>query len=200
MSPPIQLRTLYSLNHGAPMAFFSSRNQRSTALINGRSIPVEPSETLLQAALRQGIDFPNSCRVGGCGTCKCKLHEGQVKELTESGYLLTREEIDAGYILACQSVPLTDVHISVDLAESASTRRRDRTHHRAASGSRTTSRACTCSWTSRCRTGPVSSRTSASRASPGFRAATRSRPRRRRWASGVLRAQGAGRRVLVAGQ
>ncbi len=105
------------------MAILSSRKQQSTAFINGQSIAVDPRETLLQAALRQGIDFPNSCRVGGCGTCKCRLHEGKVKELTESGYLLSREEIDAGYILACQSVPQTDVHIAVELAERPSTLR-----------------------------------------------------------------------------
>ena len=93
------------------MAILSSRKQRSIAFINGQSIAVDPRETLLQAALRQGIDFPNSCRVGGCGTCKCQLQEGKVKELTESGYLLSREEIDAGYILACQSVPQTNVHV-----------------------------------------------------------------------------------------
>lgn len=105
------------------MAFFSSRKQQSTAVINGQSIAVDPRETLLQAALRQGIDFPNSCRVGGCGTCKCRLQDGKVKELTESGYLLSREEIEAGYILACQSVPQTDVNIAVELAERSSARR-----------------------------------------------------------------------------
>lgn len=105
------------------MAILSSRKQRSIAFINGQSIAVDPRETLLQAALRQGIDFPNSCRVGGCGTCKCQLQEGKVKELTESGYLLSREEIDAGYILACQSVPQTNVHVSVELAGQHSTRR-----------------------------------------------------------------------------
>ena len=105
------------------MAFFSSRKQQFTAVINGQSIAVDPRETLLQAALRQGIDFPNSCRVGGCGTCKCRLQDGKVKELTESGYLLSREEIEAGYILACQSVPQTDVNIAVELAERSSARR-----------------------------------------------------------------------------
>jgi len=104
------------------MDIFSSRKQQSTAFINGQSIAVDPRETLLQAALRQGIDFPNSCRVGGCGTCKCRLQDGKVKELTESGYLLSREEIEAGYILACQSVPQTDVNIAVELAERPSMR------------------------------------------------------------------------------
>lgn len=87
-----------------------------TALINQLSITVKPRETLLDGALRSGVAFPNSCRVGGCGTCKCRLVEGEVKELTDPGYLLSDDEISRGFILACQSVPKTDrVRVEVDL-------------------------------------------------------------------------------------
>lgn len=86
-----------------------------TAVVNDTAITVQPKETLLQAALRQGIDFPHSCRVGGCATCKCRLVEGKVKELTQAGYILSDAELDQGYILACQSVPRGDVKIAVDL-------------------------------------------------------------------------------------
>ena len=89
----------------------------TTATINGQAIPVEPKETLLQAALRAGIDFPHSCRVGGCAACKCQLVAGQVRELTETGYLLSDEELDQGYILACQSVPKNDIRVSVYLSQ-----------------------------------------------------------------------------------
>lgn len=105
------------------MATMRSPRRPITAHINTLPVLVEPRETVLQAALRSGIDFPNSCRVGGCGTCKCRLTEGSVKELTETGYLLSAEEIDKGYILACQSVPRSDVRIEVELAPGASTRR-----------------------------------------------------------------------------
>lgn len=88
----------------------------ATARINGQAITLQPKETLLQAALREGIDFPHSCRVGGCATCKCKLVSGQVKELTETGYILSEAELDQGYILACQAVPKGDVSIEVDLS------------------------------------------------------------------------------------
>jgi NAD(P)H-flavin reductase/ferredoxin len=97
----------------------ASLQSLKTVHINDRAITVQPRETVLQAALRQGVAFPNSCRVGGCGTCKCKLAKGKVKELTETGYLLTAEELDQGYILACQSVPETDLHLEVDLARGA---------------------------------------------------------------------------------
>src|SRR5580704_17010788 len=93
-----------------------------SARINEQSITLNASETVFQAALRHGIEFPNSCRAGGCGTCKCRLTTGTVKELTETGYLLTADEIDRGYILACQSVPRSDIGIAVDLATRVSER------------------------------------------------------------------------------
>ncbi len=98
------------------MSFFAPHRQASSATINGRLITVEPQETLLGAALRQGVAMPYSCRVGGCGTCKCRLVSGRVKELTETGYILSDDELAQGGILACQSVPQTDVCIEVDLA------------------------------------------------------------------------------------
>jgi NAD(P)H-flavin reductase/ferredoxin len=88
-----------------------------TATINGRKVRVQPKETLLHAALREGIAFPHSCRVGGCATCKCRLVEGEVKELTEATYLLSDDELDARTILACQSVPQSDVRIEVALTD-----------------------------------------------------------------------------------
>jgi NAD(P)H-flavin reductase/ferredoxin/fatty-acid desaturase len=104
---------------------FNSRKNPDTvtARINGRDIAIHAGETLLQGALRNGIDFPNSCRVGGCATCKCRLAEGQVKEMTETGYILSKAEIDQGYILACQSLPQSDLHIEVSLPEQATRRR-----------------------------------------------------------------------------
>jgi ferredoxin len=98
------------------MAKWPSPGRASTARINGRADTVAPRETLLRAALRQGIAFPHGCRVGGCATCKCRLVEGRVRELTESAYLLSDDELDRGFILACQSVPTTDVGIEVERA------------------------------------------------------------------------------------
>ncbi len=104
------------------MATSASSKPLLAVRINDQTIRAQPRETILQAALRSGIELPSNCRVGGCGTCKCRLVEGQVKELTEAGYLLTAEEIDQGMILACQSVPRSDVRIQVDLGVSASRR------------------------------------------------------------------------------
>ncbi len=99
------------------MATLLPRKRLATVQINNQPVQAEPGETVLQAALRGGIDFPYSCRVGGCGACKCKLTEGKVKELTETGYLLTEEEIEQGYILACQSVPRSDVKVELERGE-----------------------------------------------------------------------------------
>ncbi len=85
------------------------------AEISGHKIEVERNETLLQAALRNGLNFPNACRVGGCGSCKCKIRQGSVRELTETAYLLSQDELDGGVVLACQSVPQTDVVVDVEL-------------------------------------------------------------------------------------
>ena len=93
----------------------ASQTQGTSAHINGQRIDVAPGETLLQAALRQGMDFPHRCRVGGCGTCRCRLAEGQVQALTEPAYLLSEAELKRGYILACQSVPRGDVSLEVVL-------------------------------------------------------------------------------------
>ena len=79
----------------------------------------QPKETLLQAALNQGIAFPHDCRAGGCGTCKCRLVKGKVKELTDKSYLLSAEELRDNYVLACQSIPQSDVEIEVELRDAA---------------------------------------------------------------------------------
>jgi NAD(P)H-flavin reductase/ferredoxin len=99
------------------LGFVQTRQTTTTARIDGRDVIVKPGETLLTAALREGIDFPNSCRVGGCGACKCRVTQGEVRELTETGYLLTAQELQERTILACQSTPVTDVEIAVDLPE-----------------------------------------------------------------------------------
>ena len=97
----------------------NSAKKLPTLQINGQAIPLEPRETILAAALRSGVAFPYSCRVGGCGSCKCRRASGEVNELTETGYLLSADEIEQGYILACQSVPRSDVQIEVALPAQA---------------------------------------------------------------------------------
>lgn len=77
------------------------------------SFEVSHGETILAAALRSGIDFPHSCRVGGCAACKCKLKRGEVRALTDASYILSAEDLATGHVLACQSVPRGDVVVEV---------------------------------------------------------------------------------------
>lgn len=71
-------------------------------------------ETLLRAALL-GHRLSAQCRDGCCATCEYRLVEGRIREVTESGDILSDEELNAGCILACQSAPKGDVRIEVDL-------------------------------------------------------------------------------------
>lgn len=82
----------------------------------GQMLKVNAKATLLQAALDQGVAFPHHCRAGGCGKCKCRLLSGKVREMTDKSYVLSAEELRRNFILACQSVPLTDVSVEVELA------------------------------------------------------------------------------------
>lgn len=85
------------------------------ATINGSRIAVARGQTLLDAALAAGLALPYGCRVGGCGTCRCRLLQGRVHERTETAYLFDAAELAARTILACQSEPLTDVTVAVDV-------------------------------------------------------------------------------------
>lgn len=75
---------------------------------------IRKKETILDAALRAGIDFPNDCRVGACTSCKCRVVEGEISEITRSALVLDRADANAGYVLACQSLPKTDLRVLVD--------------------------------------------------------------------------------------
>ncbi len=63
-------------------------------------------ESVLDAALNAGADLPFACKGGVCATCRAKLVEGEVK--MDVNYGLEQDEVDAGFILTCQSHPRTD--------------------------------------------------------------------------------------------
>ncbi|MBX2930528.1 MAG: phenylacetate-CoA oxygenase/reductase subunit PaaK [Chitinophagaceae bacterium] len=78
--------------------------------VDGRSfnfnLPNNSNISILDAAIQQGADLPYSCKGGVCTTCKAKLIEGKVEMDVHWG--LEQEEIDKGYILTCQSHPITE--------------------------------------------------------------------------------------------
>lgn len=78
-----------------------------TATLDGRSgqWPVQDGESVLETVLRHRSDAPYACKGGVCGTCRVRLLSGEVH--MDRNYALEPEEVDAGYVLACQSHPLT---------------------------------------------------------------------------------------------
>lgn len=73
--------------------------------------PISANETILNAALRVRADVPFACAGGVCGTCRAKVVSGDVK--MEENYALEKDEVEAGYILTCQTRPCSDA-VTVD--------------------------------------------------------------------------------------
>lgn len=88
----------------------SGPTSKISVKVDGRSFDFDLSltseTTILDAALKQGADLPFACKGGVCCTCKARLLEGEVSMDVHWG--LEEEEIEQGYILACQSHPKTE--------------------------------------------------------------------------------------------
>ena len=80
-----------------------------TIKLDGRSFDFETgfdNTSILDAALKAGADLPFACKGGVCCTCKAKLLEGEVEMDVHWG--LEEDEVKQGYILTCQSHPVTE--------------------------------------------------------------------------------------------
>ncbi|MGU7780732.1 2Fe-2S iron-sulfur cluster-binding protein [Burkholderia sp. PU8-34] len=66
----------------------------------------QPGETLLDAMLRAGVSAPNSCRMGQCGACMCRIERGEVA--LDGNHVLDDDELAAGWTLACCAKPASD--------------------------------------------------------------------------------------------
>lgn len=98
--------------------FFKNKKQDYEANVNsGEMLIVRAGDNLLKAALEADIAWPHDCRVGSCGTCKCKLVDGKIKALADFSYVLEGDELQDGYILACQTQLRSNVTIEVDLLD-----------------------------------------------------------------------------------
>lgn len=94
-------------------AFFNTEdNQMSfhvTVQPSGRAFDVPNDETILNAAMREGVGLPYGCKDGACGSCKCKMLDGRVVHGQHQDKALSADEEAAGFILTCCAKPQTDV-------------------------------------------------------------------------------------------
>ena len=103
--PPPQLRH--------PEAVAGGETSEVTVILDGHhaTTPMPKSSTILDSAQRTRTDLPFACKGGVCGTCRAQLCAGEVD--MARNYALEESEIAAGFILTCQSFPLSD-RVTVD--------------------------------------------------------------------------------------
>ncbi len=80
-----------------------------TLIVDGSHVSFtmdKDKESVLDAALRQGIELSYSCKAGVCSTCRCKVVDGNVD--MDANYALEDYEVARGFALSCQSFPVTD--------------------------------------------------------------------------------------------
>jgi len=97
-----------------PMPTAAQTECEVTAIIDGaqRTFLLEKGrENIIDGAARNGIELPYSCKGGVCSTCRCKLVDGEVD--MDVNFALEDYEVARGFVLACQSYPVTD-KVTVD--------------------------------------------------------------------------------------
>jgi ring-1,2-phenylacetyl-CoA epoxidase subunit PaaE len=84
-----------------------------TIVLDGRTtvVKVPPGVPILDGAQRVRSDLPFACKGGVCGTCRARLVKGEVS--MRRNYALEEGELEAGYVLTCQSLAVTD-SVTVD--------------------------------------------------------------------------------------
>lgn len=88
---------------------------------SGKKFQATTAVSILTSALESGISLSYSCRAGMCGTCKCKIAEGEVDHGESSLAYLTEAERSQGYAMLCQAKPKSDLVIEareLELADS----------------------------------------------------------------------------------
>ena len=71
-----------------------------------RRITLEPNQSILEAALDHDLGAPYACKAGVCSTCRCRVIKGEVDMI--ANHALEDYEIEQGYVLACQSFPVSE--------------------------------------------------------------------------------------------
>ncbi len=80
---------------------------------SGHEFSAEKNETILEAALRQGVGLPYGCRNGACGKCAGEVISGETRYDTGALRAQAKEEYEAGKTLFCQACASSDLEIKV---------------------------------------------------------------------------------------
>lgn len=80
---------------------------------SGREFDAEAQETVLEAALRNGVNLPYNCSGGSCGACKARLLDGQIAAPRFHDYVFTEAEKAQGYVLLCSISAGSDMTLGV---------------------------------------------------------------------------------------
>ncbi|WP_035855821.1 2Fe-2S iron-sulfur cluster-binding protein [Cryptosporangium arvum] len=83
--------------------------ERFTITADDGEFPCRPGQTVLDAANAAHVPFPQSCGEGACGTCRVRVISGSYE--TDTRGLFTTAELDAGWRLACQTLPTENLRI-----------------------------------------------------------------------------------------
>ncbi|WP_240689348.1 NADH:ubiquinone reductase (Na(+)-transporting) subunit F [Ammoniphilus sp. YIM 78166] len=86
---------------------------------SGKTIIAKEGQTLLDAAIRNGIQIPYGCRHGSCSACKAQVIEGDYKLMDRvSEYSLMSFEREEGFVLLCSTVAESDLVVEIEEEES----------------------------------------------------------------------------------
>ncbi len=96
-----------------PDAEVEGETSEVTVILDGRTTtsPMPKAEAILDAAGRTRTDLPFACKGGVCGTCRALVREGEVD--MRRNYALDEDEVERGFVLTCQSHPVSDT-VTVD--------------------------------------------------------------------------------------
>jgi len=89
---------------------------RITLLPSGQGVTVEDHESILDAALRAGLNLPHSCKGGHCASCRARILDGQVRYLWGRPLGLAEQEERNGYALLCQARAAT-TSVTIEVVE-----------------------------------------------------------------------------------
>ncbi len=96
-----------------PVAVVEGETSEVTVVLDGRSTtaPMSKGQTILDAAQATRSDLPFACKGGVCGTCRAHVSDGEAD--MRRNYALGDDEVEQGFVLTCQSYPVSDA-LTVD--------------------------------------------------------------------------------------